>query len=112
METTADDIDTLFEEITEIKQPKKAHMRTVKGKKIKVRSGVQLARDEYKKARKHHREAIHAERGKIWESYKRVVKMLVKEHQTRSKARKAIKTHAILSKQAKAVYTLTKLEGK
>jgi hypothetical protein len=84
MDTTADDIDFITDDINAIKKSKVAHTRVTATKKIKVRSGLEVARDSYKATRKLHRQAI--------KSLKR-----------------AIKAHKLQVKQARNSYKLIKL---
>lgn len=86
-----EDINTLYEDITaEKKQLKAAHKR--KGantkKSIKVRSSVQVARDEYKATRKLHRKYMREIRGD---------------------ARRKLRQHKLLIKQARTAYKIVKL---
>lgn len=82
-----DDIDTIFEEATALKQPKKAHKRTTGEKIIKVKSSVEAARASYKAARKQHRASI-------------------------KRLKRDIKSHRLMIKQARGTYRLIKMQEK
>lgn len=80
-----DDIDFIEDEINAAKTTK-AHTRKVatKTRRIKVRSSVEVARDEFKRAKRVHRAEV-------------------------KKARRVIKQHHLLIKQARGTYKLIKL---
>lgn len=84
MDTTADDIDFIHDDIESIKQSKIAHKRKLGVKHIKIRSGVEVSKDNYKASRKLHRNQI--------KSLKR-----------------SIKVHKLMIKQARDSYKLIKL---
>lgn len=76
-----DDIDFIEDDI---KQIKKSHTRKVEGKKIRVRGGFEVARDNYRAA-------------------KRLQKANIKQ------SKRDIKSYKLLKKQAKNAYKLVKL---
>lgn len=81
-----DDIDLIEDEINATKN-KTAHTRkgaTPKAKRIKVRSSVEVAKDEFKRAKRVHRAEI-------------------------KRAKRVIKQHRLLIKQARGAYKLIKL---
>ena len=84
METALDDIDFIQDDIEAIKKSKVAHKRQTATKKIRVRSGIEVALDNYRASRKLHRQAIKG-------------------------LRRSIKTHKLMIKQARNNYRLVKL---
>lgn len=82
-----DDIDTLYEEATELKQPKRAHKRTTGKKTVKVKSSVEAARASYKATRKQHCASI-------------------------KRLKRDIKSHRLMIKQARGTYRLIKMQEK
>lgn len=81
-----DDIDTIFEETQAT--PRKAHKRTLAiGKRIKVKSTTDIAKDNYKRVKRLNRANI-------------------------SKAHRDIASYKLLTKQAHNNYKLIKLENK
>lgn len=84
---TEEELDFLLEHPETIKQPKKAHKRTIEGRSIKVKSSLDVARDTYKRVKKQHKAEI-------------------------ARNRNSIAKHRQLIKQARGVYKLAKLEAK
>lgn len=82
-----DDIDFITDEITKEKQTKKAHSRKTETKRIKVRSSVEVAKDNFKQAKRLHRSQIKS-------------------------LRRNIKTHKLMIRQARNTYRLIKLSNK
>lgn len=80
-----DDIDNIYLETTKIK---KGHKRTMANtKKIKVRSTVEKARGDYKKAKQVHKDDIKG-------------------------LRRNIRSHRLMIRQAKTLYRIVKLQEK
>lgn len=77
-----DDIDMITDEISNIK----AHTRKHNGKRIKVRGTLDVARDDYRKARRLHRNNIKG-------------------------LRTSIKAHKLMIKQARTTYKIIKMKG-
>jgi len=91
-----DDIDFIEQDIIKVK--KSAHTRKVEGKKIRVRSSVEKARDDYKLAKREHKNRIKAIKA-----------------QARLNARIArnnVKAHRNMIATAKTTYKAIKLAGK
>ena len=80
-----DDIDFITDEVEQIKRGHKRNTKTVKH--IKVRGSVEVARDNYRAAKRLHREAI---RG----------------------LKRSIQAHKLMIGQAKTAYKLVKLNDK
>lgn len=95
-----DEIDFIEDDIHKIQ--KKAHVRKIEKRKIKVRSTIQIARDTYHEARSEHNKAIWTAwlsyRGQIWRAWRAY--------------RNTRKQHKILKHQAKNIYRLAKLQEK
>ena len=77
-----DDIDFITDEINSIKRS--SHKRDVQGKKIKVRSSLEVAQDDYKKAKQTHLKEI-------------------------KRLKSQIKQHKLMMKQAKNTLKIIKL---
>lgn len=96
-----DDIDFIMDDI---QRTTTAHKRKVATKKrpVKVRSTIQIARDDYHAARSHHNKAIWAAyvayRGEIWRAWRNY--------------RNTRRQHLILRSQAKNIYKLAKMQEK
>ena len=86
MAETLDDIDMIYDEALAVKAPKKAHKRSTGSKHIKVRSSLEVAKDEYKSARNVHKAQI-------------------------KRAKRAIKQHKLMIKQARGTYKLIRLSA-
>jgi hypothetical protein len=85
---TLNDIDIIGDFIDEeIAKPKKAHTRQTATKRIKIRSGVEVARDDYKRRKQQARKEI-------------------------KRLRRMIKLQHMHIKQAKATYKIIKLSSK
>ena len=87
MEQTLDDIDFITDEINDIKQNKSSHKRQTAKKQIKVRSSVEVAKDERNRIRQLHKDAI-------------------------KRLKLQISIHKLQIKQAKTNYKLIKLNSK
>lgn len=82
-----EDINDLYLESEAIKATRTAHTRTSKTTKIKVRSSLEKARDDYKRAKRLQRDNIR-------------------------RARQQIKSYKLLKKQARTTYRIIKLAQK
>jgi hypothetical protein len=80
-----DDIDYITDDIEAIKKQNKAgHTRKTEAKRIKVRSSVEVARDNYRASKRLHRKAIR-------------------------QLKRSIKTHKLQIRQARNTFKLVKL---